>query len=231
VILSIVPAAVTIGAAGAGAHPATPHIAAQTSEQFAGYQVDKPKTHVNSATVTFTVPSITCKKNLSGVGPAVIVQSTVNKKKNTFTYSGGGIGVACEHKSPLFVALIVINGDTINDETVPVAAGDSVTVVTKMVKAQTKVTLTDHTSKTSDTKTGKGAIGELAQFGNRVLAQGANLELDPFSRTSYTGAEVNGKSLQAEKAARVIWKRKRKVLVTTGPLSKGKNFTNTFKAS
>jgi hypothetical protein len=101
-----------------------------------------------------------------------------------------------------------------------------------MVAAKTKVTLTDHTSKSSDTKTGKGAVGALAQVGNRVLAQGSDLSLDPFSRTSYTGVEVNGKSLTAERAARVTWVRKKKVLVAAGPLTKGgKAFSDTFKAS
>jgi hypothetical protein len=229
--MAATPLAVTLGATGAGARPMASSTAAQASTEFAGYQVAKPSTHVHSAAVTFKVPSITCKKNLSGVGPAVIVQSTVNKKKNSFTFSGGGIGVACEHKTPEFVALIVINGDTINDHTVPVAAGDSITVVMTMVAAKTKVTLTDHTSKSADTKTGKGAIGALAQVGNRVLAQGRDLQLDPFSKTTYTGVEINGKSLKAEKAVRVTWKRGRKVLVSAGPLTKGKDFSDTFKAS
>jgi hypothetical protein len=225
IVMTVVATALSV-AGGAVAAPG----AKQTNTTFAGYLVSKPTGHVKSATATFVVPTITCKKNASGVGPAVLVQSAPNKK-NVTTFLGGGIGVGCEHKQAVYESIIVVGGNSTNDLTL--AAGDHVTVSVKAVKRKTKVVLDDTTSGGHKTRTGKGMVGATAFIGDSSLEiDNVGVGLDPFTKIPVTGALVNGKSLKAEHAARVTWVRHHTVLVTPSALhGGGKNFTLTFKHS
>jgi len=216
--------------AGAAMHTGS-RVSGLTNPNFAGYQVQSPKKHIGTVTETFVIPSITCKKNYSGVGPSVIVASTVNKKTNTYSNSGAGVGVACVHKLPKYQSIIEVDSTFYNDQPL-LAAGDRVTVTTKMGKHKVAVTLDDLTSNTKFSHTGKGATGATADLGCATLQINKHsLGLDPFGKLKVTKAEVNGKSLKAEKAAKVTWVHKHHVLVTASKLSKGKNFTLTFKRS
>jgi Peptidase A4 family len=216
--------------AGAAVHSGS-RASGLTNPNFAGYQVAAPKKHIKTVTETFVVPSISCKKNYSGVGPSVIVASTVNKKTNTYSNSGAGVGVACVHKQPKYQSIIEVDSTFFNDQPL-LSAGDRVTVTTTMGKHKVAVTLDDLTSKTTFSHSGKGATGATADLGCATLQINKHsLGLDPFGKLKVTHAEVNGKSLKAEKAAKVTWVKKKHVLVTAGKLSKGKNFTLTFKRS
>jgi hypothetical protein len=214
------------GPAGAKAIPTEP------GGLFAGYQVARPTTHVSSAAATFTVPTITCRKNLSGVGPAVLVNSTVNTKKNSFTFSGGGVGAGCENKVAVYQAILVVNGTNYDDSEVPVSAGDTVTISVSMTPAKTIVTLIDLTSKSGKTRTGKGKTGASVRIGGSALEINKHLVgLDPFTRISVTNAKVNGKSLSSQRPVRLTWTRGKTTLVVAGALSAGKDFPVTFKNS
>lgn len=203
----------------------------QTDNDFAGYQVSKPAVHVKSATATFVVPTITCKKDFSGVGPSVVVNTAVNKKTNTFTFSGAGVGVGCQSKAPVYQSILVVNGNSTNDLTT-LAAGDTVTCTVKMTAAKTTVSVVDVTSGAQKTRTGKGKVGVQAAIGDRsLLIKKLPVGLDTFGKTDFSGAEVNGKPLASEKPVRYTWTRKSTVLVSASKLSKGKDFTVHFHSS
>jgi hypothetical protein len=213
-----------------------PSVAKSASTTFAGYQVDKPATHIKTAAETFTVPSITCKKNFSGVGPAVLVQSTVNKKTNTFTVSGGGVGVACQHKQPVYVAILEAKSTTLDDFTL--SPGDVATVTVRMTKRKTTVKLVDATSGEHKAFSKGGSTGQTASLGASSLQiEKKGVGLDPFSKISITNATVNGKPIGSQHPTRFTWtskptkQGKSHPLVAAGPLKAKKKFSITFKHS
>jgi Peptidase A4 family len=210
---------------------ATGHSAAavQKSKSFAGYEVSKPTAHVNRATVTFVVPTITCKKNFSGVGPSLSVQTTPNKQ-DVFTDDIAAVGVGCENKQPAYESIIQIDGHSFND--LPFAANDKVKVALTVVKARTTVTVDDLTSGAHKTRTGAGRTGAIAFFGDLgLIINNKKTGLDSFSKTSFTDGMVNGKTLAAEGAKPFEWTHGKTVKVAVSKLSKGKDFDLTFKHS
>ncbi len=228
-VLIAVSAALTLAgslATTASAAPSTTPIASKT---FAGYEVTKTKTHVSSVTTTFAVPTITCKKSLSGVGPSIVVQTTPNKK-NTYAIDAAAVGVGCVKGKPEYESIIEVNSTSFND--FPFSAGDKVKVTITLNKKKTSVTVDDLTSKTSKTRTGAGRLGEYAYLGDEGLEiNSKKTGLDPFTKTSFTGSEVNGKSLSAEKAVAYEAKRGKTLLIAVSKLSKGKDFELTFEHS
>jgi hypothetical protein len=205
----------------------------ETNTSFAGYQISKPTTHIKSASASFVVPTITCKKNSSGVGPALVVQSTVNKK-NIFTQSGAGVGAGCQHHVAEYQSIIVVDSSSSNDLTL--TPGDRISVSLSMNKSKTKVTFDDLTSKQTKTRVGKGSIGATGLVGASSLEiNGVGVGLDPFTKFSATGVEFNGKPLASEKPTQLTWVRghgkKQKTLVAPGAITKKKDFSLTFKNS
>jgi hypothetical protein len=213
--------------------PATAAVTAapQPSTSFAGYQVSKPKTHVSTATTTFVIPMITCKKNFSGVGPSALVDTVPNKHNRT-TYSGGAVAVACAHKEPQYEAILVINGTNNDEPSLGLSVGDKVTVIVTTKKSTTKVVFEDVTSGAHKTLTGPGKVGSTVSIGDEVVSTGHHrLGLDPFTKTSFTNCTVNGKSLAAQKAIGFERKLGKTVQISVSPLRKGKDFDLTYHHS
>jgi hypothetical protein len=203
-------------------------VAPQKSSVFAGYDVSKSKA-VRAAAVDFTVPRITCKKSESGVGPAVILVSAPNKK-GSFTFSGAGVGVVCEHKVPTYQAIVIINGKP--DNSFDLAVGDQVRVTVKVTKAKTTVSVHDLVSKASKTLAGPGRVMSAAEIGVQGIAFGKTaVGIDPFTRAKFTDAKVDGHSLTKEKAFPVERTHGKTVQIAVGKLSKGTDFAVTFKHS
>jgi hypothetical protein len=207
--------------AAASAAPAKEH----KSSTFAGYEVSMK---VKVATATLVVPTITCKKNFSGVGPTIIVQSTVDKKTNSYTNSGGGVGVVCEKKQPIYDAVLIVNGAETN--VAGLSPGDKVAVSVTAKKSKTVVTVHDLTSSFDKTIKGKGAVGATAYFGDEGVAiSKKSVGIDPFSRTSFTDSLVNGKTLKAVHAFPVRRFHKSTLEIGISALTKGKNFALIYK--
>jgi hypothetical protein len=222
-------ALVSIGALGAGVALASA-TKTNTSRTFAGYSVVESKTHIHSASVTFVVPTITCKKDFSGVGPSVVIASTVHH--NTFSDSGGGVAVACQNKQPEYVALPIVDATNYNDTNVPIAAGNKITLTVKY-GSKTIVTLTDDTTHQVDKHTGKGSVGEDASFGDSGLEiNHRGVGIDPFTTTQFSAATVNGKPIGKEAAERTEWvDSHHNVLVAASALKNKTAFRTTFKSS
>jgi len=207
------------------------HAAVSTNRTFAGYEVSRPTSHISTATVTFVVPTITCKKNSSGVGPSILIQSTVNKH-NVYSDSGGGIAVTCQNKQPHYLALPIVDGTNYNDNNVPIAAGDKITLDVKYAKT-TQVTLTDDTTKQVDKHSGKASVGQTAFFGDSgVEVNHHGLGLDPFTTTAFSLAKIDGRPIGKDKPQRFEWVDNHKVvLITASPISHQDQFTTRFKNS
>jgi hypothetical protein len=199
--------------------------ATQRSATFAGYEV---ATRITTASATLVVPTLTCKKNFSGVGPTIIVDTTTNKKTNSYTYSGGGVGVACEHKKPIYQAVLIVNGAETNDFTM--TPGDKVEISVTEKKSKTVVTVNDLTAKQHKTLTGKGAVGADALFGDQGVAiNKKSVGIDPFTRTTFTDSLINGKTLKAVHAFAVKRYHHSTLEIAVSALTKGKDFSLVYK--
>jgi hypothetical protein len=213
--------AIVIPLAAASAAPAHEH----KSSTFAGYEVSMK---VSTATATLVVPTITCKKNFSGVGPTIIVQSRVDKKTNSYTNSGGGVGVVCEKKQAVYDAVLIVDGAETN---VPgLAPGDHVAVSVTEKKSKTVVTVNDVTSSFHKTIKGKGAVGATAYFGDEGVAiSKKSVGIDPFTKTAFTDSLVDGKTLKAVHAFPVRRFHKSTLEIGISALTKGKDFALIYK--
>ncbi len=201
-----------------------------TSRTFAGYRVTEPKKHIRTATVKFVVPTITCYQNFSGVGPSVLIDSTVHNHR--YSYSGGGIAVGCQNKQPTYIALPIVDSLNYDDTNVPIAAGDKITLTVKYGQ-NTTVTLVDDTTHQVDTRTGKRSLGVTAYFGDSgIEVNHHGVGLDPFTTTSFSGATVNGRPIGSQSPRRYKWVDSSHVaLVTASTISHKDHFTTTFKRS
>jgi hypothetical protein len=198
-------------------------VAARKSTTFAGYAVSHSR-HVNSAAAHFAVPTITCKSRLSGVGPAVILDSATN------VFSGAGVGVACVHGRPVYQAVVIVRGAP--HDLFALHAKDQVAVSVVSTRAGTVVSIRDLSRGKGKTLKGKGTVMSFAEIGVQGLEFGANkVGIDPFTPTTFTGATVNGKRLSKVSAYPVERVRGSTVQVRVGRLHSGTSFTVTFQHS
>jgi hypothetical protein len=228
--LSVVAAtAITLVAALTAPASAHGHTKPLTSATFAGYSVTKTKSHITSVTTTFQVPSITCKKNFSGVGPSIGVQSVI-KKKNVYTDDIAGVGVGCENKQPAYESIIQVGRTSWNDLTL--AAGDKVTLTVTTGKKNTAVTVDDVTSGAHKTRTGPARGWTYTYIGDQfILINHKRTGLDPFNTTTFSRSEINGKSLTKEKAIGYDLKHGKTLLIAVSKVTNGKTFVLTFEHS
>jgi hypothetical protein len=220
-----------LGTAGltAASAASAPRAKTQTSSHFAGYTVTgSAKKHIRSAALSFDVPTITCHKHDSGVGPSLLLTSTV--VKNTYSFSGGGIIVACENGTVQYLAVPVVDQDQKPDESMTITPGDKITVKVAY-GAKTTVKLTDDTTKISDTVTGKKSVGGTAYFGDDGLQLNSkSIGVDAFTKTSFSGATVNGRAIGRQKPTHDTWvDRHKRVQVAASGLVHGNAFTTSFK--
>jgi hypothetical protein len=193
------------------------------SSTFAGYAVAHPR-RVTSAAAQFSVPTITCKSRLSGVGPAVILDSATN------VFSGAGVGVACEHGRPVYQAVVIVRGAP--HDLFTLHAKDQVSVSVVSTRAGTVVSIRDLSRGKGRTLKGRGTVMSFAEIGVQGLEFGANrVGIDPFTPTTFTGAIVNGKPLGKVSAYPVERVRGATVQVAVGRLHFGTSFTVTFRHS
>lgn len=197
-----------------------------TQKTFAGYELSKPKAGVWTASASFVIPSITCKKHESGIGPAVIVDTMPNKK-NIYLTDIAAVAVSCVNNQPKYVTINQVENNYDNKYT-NLQAGDTVDLSITASKKTTKVTVDDVTQKESETRTGKPDPGENASIGAAGLEINKHsVGIDPFGTLTIKDALINGKTLKAEKAVQYDLKFKT-TLVDSSKLHHGDDFTDTF---
>lgn len=228
--LSLLAAAGLAVASFAAVGRASPSTSRVSNPSFAGYQVTKTKGKITEAATTFVVPTITCKKTFSGVGPSVIVQTRATSK-GAVTQSGAGVGVACQDRQPMYKAVLIINGDEDND-VFDVAPGDVIVATVHMSATATSADISDTTSSANKTESGTGGIGAIALIGDSGINFGTtSVGIDPFSKTAFTGAEVNAKPVGKLNPVAVQRTHGNTVQIAVSRLVKKQNFVLTFKHS
>jgi hypothetical protein len=202
--------------------PAYSSVAPVASSTFAGYDVVHTG-KVTATKVTFVVPTITCKKSFSGVGPADILGTSKS-------FSGAGVGVVCEHGKPLYQSVVIVNGTETNGFTL--TPKDKVTVTVTMSKKKTTVSIKDATSSAHKKVSGKGGKGNYVEIGCQGIAFGStSVGVDPFTKTVFTDGSVNGHTLTKEHAYAVERVNGKTVQIVPSALSHKKDFHVTFTHS
>ena len=227
--VAVLAAALSIAPAAA----ASPSSLVQT-DSFAGYEVSKKTGQVTGAHAQFVVPKITCKKSLSGVGPAVFVITQTPAKKgkpSQIIESAAAVGVACEKGKVIYQAVYLVNGVETNDYFVK--AGDAMTATVSVTPKGTSVFLRDVTAKHGKTMKGKGYKAYAAQIGNAGISfNNVAAGIDPFATTAFTNCSVSGKNLVAEGAFGAERVNKHGVVeMAPTKIVKKKNFKVVFKHS
>jgi hypothetical protein len=163
----------------------------------------------------------------------VLIQSTGNPRTNAHSESGGGVGVACENKTPIYNAIVEVVNHSYDDNLHPLAAGDRVVVTVTYGAQQTVATVRDVTAKRSFTHAARRSVGEFAFFGDSsVEIDQKGIGLDPFATTHFRAAKVNGRWILRQHPMRTNWTTsKGAVLVAASTLTKHDTFTTTFKRS
>jgi hypothetical protein len=197
--------------------------APRKSTAFAGYAVSHLR-RVSSAAAHFSVPTITCRSRLSGVGPAVVLDSTTN------VFSGAGVGVACEQGRPVYQAVVIVRGAP--HDLFALHVRDQVAVSVSSTRASTVVSIRDLSTGKGKTLRGQGTVMSFAEIGVQGLAFGSNrVGIDPFTATTFTGASVNGQTLTKASAYAVERVHGSTLQIQVGRLHGGTSFTVTFRHS
>jgi hypothetical protein len=231
---ALIAASTLLGGAIGAVWAASPASAASPrhSSIFAGYEVSKPKAHLQQVTATFIVPRITCQHPFGGVGPSVLVYSNVNSRTGTHRTSGGGVGVACENGQPFYQSVFILNDKTRQSGLIKFAPGDVVVVSVTVAPGGSEVTIEDVTTSESKTHTGAGKVASQTFIGDSsVNVNGVNGKLNPFTKTHVSNVLIDNTPLGSNHPHRYIWVRGGEKLVTASALTAGQNFTLTFRSS
>jgi hypothetical protein len=204
--------------------PTSVAAATKASADWAGYQVVQAKVHSASATVV--VPTITCKNDRSGVGPAVLLLNTHG------VFSGAGVGAGCKNDTALYEAILLTNSGTkaSRRDSYRVDPGDKLQFSIHESTTATAVRVRDLSSGRHRKLTGKGGMMRAAQVGVQTLSiDHATAGIDPFTDVRFTHALVDGRSLAGQGAVAVERKRGSTVQIAVSRLRHGRSFTATFR--
>ncbi len=206
------------------------------SSTLAGYLVTKTKVHIRSVSATFKIPTITCKKNESGVGPAVIVENEPRTSAARLYSDSSAVAVACQNKTPVYESIISVNNVEYPNKYTDLAVGDKVVSTVTIGPRKTVVAFDDVTRKEAETESGRTRTMTNAWIGATSLAVTSSgshraIAIDPFTPIAVTHATVNGGSLASESPTRYNWVVGGTTLVSAGRITHGGNFTATFRHS
>ncbi len=169
----------------------------QKTTDFAGYDFSSAKVTVISA--RFTVPKVTCKSNLSGVGPGAFIvddfKGVVNGKLKTEAgLTGSGLIVACLHAGPTYQLATAVNGSEINSAYV--AAGHVMLVEVRVTATASSVTIRDLSSSVKESQTGKGGKTIYVSIGTAAILVGkVQVGIDKFTPVTFSDVTVQGHPL------------------------------------
>ena len=178
---------------GTGPRATGPVAATATSNRtFAGYQTAVRAGSATVATATFTVPTLTCTTADRAIAADVGV--LVNNYK---TASLAGVITGCANGTAVYYPSVVVNGTETDYTTTPIAAGDVITVTTKVSVNRTRVQVTDVTTGVTQKIIGAGARASAAFIGNDALftSSGALLHVPDFGKVTFKRCLIDGKTL------------------------------------
>lgn len=173
--------------------------------ESAGYFVRSTK--ITSISGRFTIPTITCTGNATGVGPGIFATDTY--KKGRITYAGlvgAGIITACQSGQPTYQIATVISPK--EENTAYPMPGDLMFVQIHLSTKGASITIKDLTRPTlHETQSGTGGVSSGVTVGTASVSQNnVLLGIHKFTPMVFTDSLVNGRSLAWWKAAPVeMW--------------------------
>jgi hypothetical protein len=222
VAFAVVVTAFAFGPGGVASAASNPH-----SPSFAGYAVDVvPKT----ATVTFTIPALTCTPTNEGIVPSL---AFTNFTTNTFT--SAGMYVQCFNGAVDDGALIEIN-NRFSSLSQNVNAGDTIRLTIKVSAKLTSVAIADLTNNSSVQSVvsgpgGGGSFTGVSVGDSKIGSPGEPVA--PFTTLAFKMLKVNGAPMGAGGTLSPTDMYDASTLqIRTGALGPtGTHFTTTFVAS
>jgi Tfp pilus assembly protein PilW len=167
----------------------------------------------------FVVPTVTC----TTVKPQDLVSIVEISGGGLSTQAGANAG--CQKGSPIYTAGGAAGLVTFH---LPVSPGDVISVTATQSASGASVTETDTNSSLTATVSAPGAIATRVEVGN--LFNREDVSIPTFSTESFSGAMVDGAAFGTVSYTETPMKgKRRKILISTGPLSSdGTSFTTTF---
>jgi hypothetical protein len=178
---------------GTGSHAISRVTAAPTSTRtFAGYQTALPAGSATVATASFTVPTLSCTTTDRAIAPSAAVPANNGK-----TVSAAYVVTGCVNGQAVYSPGLIINGKGVGRSTAPFAAGDVITLTTKVSTNRTRVQVTDVTTGVTSKFLGAGARASGASFGDVALGSstGALLHVPDFGKLTFKNCFIDGKTL------------------------------------
>ena len=129
---------------------------------------------------------------------SAVVQVSVGVLVNNYkTASLAGVITGCANGTAVYYPSVVVNGTETDYTTTPIAAGDVITVTTKVSVNRTRVQVTDVTTGVTQKIIGAGARASAAFIGNDALftSSGALLHVPDFGKVTFKSCLIDGKTL------------------------------------
>jgi hypothetical protein len=215
----------TAADAGSGLSGLRLHPLNATNKSEAGYVASAPAS--SKVIDHFTVPTIACGQAQQEMAVGAFVGGSAGTSGATVVTvcpGGGSTGG--------YVALDLVNGGITQATTWSPASGDHMVATVKESLTATTVTIKDVTQQQILTASGPGQTNSLILWGVAPFTTSGVLSTVPtFKNIKLTSATLNGATVSASRGAPVDLEETTVVDIHTGPLSLGKNFTETWKAN
>jgi len=174
-------------AAGLAAAAGAAGVAYQKTADFAGYAFYATK--VTTASAHFPIPRVTCAGDNSGVGPGLFLVTT----KHALT--GAGIAVACQHFTPTYELITVIN-NVQRAMPLSVRPTDVLAAQIRMTGTSTVITVRDLRTNIVGRRVGAGARSSYVSIGTAAILIGSvQVGVDRFTPVTFANVVVQGNAL------------------------------------
>jgi hypothetical protein len=159
---------------------------------FAGYQTAVRAGSATVATASFTVPTLSCTAIARGIAPGAGVPAN-----NYQTTSVAFVFTGCLNGRAVYFPGLVVNGTETDYTTTPFAAGDVITLTTKVSVNRTRAQVTDVTTGVTKMIIGTGARASAAYFGENgwFTSSASLLHVPDFGKLTFTNCLIDGKTL------------------------------------
>ena len=177
---------------GTGSHAIGLATTPASSRYFAGYQAAVPAGSATVATASFTVPTLSCTTTDRAIAPSAAVPANNGK-----TVSAAYVVTGCVNGQAVYSPGLIINGKGVGRSTAPFAAGDVITLTTKVSTNRTRVQVTDVTTGVTSKLLGAGARASSAYFGDVALGSRtvALYHVPDFGKLTFKNCLIDGKPL------------------------------------
>ena len=163
-----------------------------STRAFAGYQTAVPAGSATVATASFTVPTLSCTAIARQIAPSAGVPAN-----NYQTASVAFVFTGCVNRRAVYFPGLVVNGTETDYTTTRFAAGDVISLTTKVSVNRTRVQVTDVTTGVTKMIIGTGARASAAYFGENgwFNSSASLLHVPDFGKLTFENCLIDGKTL------------------------------------